>query len=281
MTRIVDDVRVDWTSSLLALLSRVGLGKGLSLGEGDGKARQGVHAGALKGEAGAGEGEGTARLRGHVLDAEGVLLSGLGYAGDDRTNAAKNLAEQANVDRFLARADTLERGDTANQAGGILKDNAAEARAREARGLLDDPAGKAADGVRRAEAAGVELRSEAERPRLAVREPTPEERREGERDEGGREGGHGQRDSDGQGEGGDDHRQGDESPKQLQFLPGDLGPARSGLDADDGRNAEGLRSADVLGSVHRCRGEHADGGRCLRKPVPGTPYCREHAASYK
>jgi hypothetical protein len=34
-----------------------------------------------------------------------------------------------------------------------------------------------------------------------------------------------------------------------------------------------------LGEAARCKGALEDGTRCLRKPVAGTSYCREHYAS--
>jgi hypothetical protein len=41
----------------------------------------------------------------------------------------------------------------------------------------------------------------------------------------------------------------------------------------------GLREARALGDDTRCSGRVADGSRCLRKAIEGTPYCREHAAT--
>ncbi|MBK8012888.1 MAG: hypothetical protein IPK13_16225 [Deltaproteobacteria bacterium] len=274
--RSIRVVRVDWTSSIFALLSRVGLGKGARPDEG--KAGQGLHTGALleaSADASAVAGPGGV-LRGSLLDADGVLRSGLGYAGEDRAHAAKNRAEQANIDRFLAGGDTHEVRSSVRAGEIALAEAAEDARDREARGLWD--AGGADKGLassRKGKDGASDARPDIEHPRLLVREPVSEDRNQA-RDDGGREGGHGQRDS-GEG-GGDGHRQDDDEPKQL---------IRSSWHGEEARacgeehQTEGLRADDVLGSAHQCRGELSDGGRCLRKPVPGTPYCREHAASYR
>jgi hypothetical protein len=49
--------------------------------------------------------------------------------------------------------------------------------------------------------------------------------------------------------------------------------------AEQEQREAALRLEDALGASFRCHGIVEDGTRCLRKPVQGTPYCREHAST--
>lgn len=48
---------------------------------------------------------------------------------------------------------------------------------------------------------------------------------------------------------------------------------------EEQKQANALRIEDALGEQMRCRGMLEDGTRCIRKPVMGIPYCREHASA--
>lgn len=48
---------------------------------------------------------------------------------------------------------------------------------------------------------------------------------------------------------------------------------------EEQKHANALRIEDALGEQMRCRGMLDDGSRCIRKPVMGIPYCREHASA--
>lgn len=65
---------------------------------------------------------------------------------------------------------------------------------------------------------------------------------------------------------------------ELRELVGAWHPDRCNAEEAE-QKANALRIEDALGEQMRCRGMLEDGVRCIRKPVMGLPYCREHAAT--
>jgi hypothetical protein len=74
------------------------------------------------------------------------------------------------------------------------------------------------------------------------------------------------------------HAEGALESQELRELIGHWKPESSALSEDEARQ-NALKIADALGEHVRCRGMLEDGARCLRKPILGIPYCREHAAA--
>ena len=52
-------------------------------------------------------------------------------------------------------------------------------------------------------------------------------------------------------------------------------------DEDEGEEHRGLRRDQVLTDQTRCSGQLEDGTRCIRKPVAGLGYCREHTVNWR
>lgn len=65
---------------------------------------------------------------------------------------------------------------------------------------------------------------------------------------------------------------------ELRELIGHWHPETCNVQEEEQR-ANALRIEDALGEQMRCRGILEDGARCIRKPVLGIPYCREHASA--
>jgi hypothetical protein len=187
---------------------------------------------------------------------DGTLLAGLGFNSEDRANALKNPAEKAAIDRFMQDVgpETRELQQALREmkdAEGTLGREAREAREpQDAKG--DEKALR--DDVRREEKtddargqAALEAKEKKEA-REANDAKEAERERERERDD--------QKD--------DDQKGGAWAQEEEQ-------------QQDEPKKRRGaLREEDVLGASVRCHGKLEDGARCLRKPVPGTPYCREH-----
>jgi hypothetical protein len=74
------------------------------------------------------------------------------------------------------------------------------------------------------------------------------------------------------------HAEGARESPELRELVGGWKPESCNLEEDE-RRANALRIEDALGPQMRCRGVLEDGSRCIRKPVMGIPYCREHASA--
>jgi hypothetical protein len=223
------------------LLGKLGL-----LGKGPAAADEGkVAAQALKAEGG--EAEKPGLPRGALLGEDGALLAGLGYNPADRHTDQKNVAEKNAVARFLEELG----GDAPATAPGNPREGATETKGetREAEARENT-----APEEKRSEERGERAAGPAEEPREARRAKEPEEaERQRERDRDGQE----KREDE------DAQAQGWVAEEQEQEAP---------------RKRRGLREADALGEHHRCRGHGDDGGQCLRKPVRGSAYCREHAA---
>jgi hypothetical protein len=65
---------------------------------------------------------------------------------------------------------------------------------------------------------------------------------------------------------------------ELRELIGRWQPETCNVEEQEQR-ANALRIEDALGEQMRCRGVLEDGARCIRKPILGIPYCREHASA--
>ncbi|MCK6546753.1 hypothetical protein L6R52_12960 [Myxococcota bacterium] len=212
--------------------------KGLAAGEGkDAKGATGPEKGAALGD--------------------GTVLAGLGFNSEDRANALKNPAEKAAIDRFMQDTGPevrelqnalREMKDAEGSALREARDGAREARdaKTEEKTQRDElRRDEKADDVRGQAAQEAKEKKEA---REANDAKEAERERERDRDD--------QKDDDRKGGAWaqEDEQQQDEPKKR--------------------RGA--IREDDVLGAHVRCHGKLDDGARCLRKPVPGTPYCREH-----
>lgn len=214
-----------------------------------GKAEKGLKAD------GKGEGpEGAAK--GEALTEDGGLLAGLGYNTVDRRTSAKNVAERANLERFLKEMGGEDVKEGPKQAKG-------EEAAKEKRGDAETKAEpreakEAAQDQPRAEA----RREGAEDGRVQGQAEAHEaqeahEAREPQEAEAEHQGGRGR----------------DEEDEQDK--PG-AGWVAEELEDKSDEEKVALRSPDALMDAHRCRGHLEDGGRCLRRVVKGSHYCREH-----
>lgn len=221
----------------------------------DGKGPVGKSEKALKAD---GKGEGAEK--GAALTEDGGLLAGVGYNTVDRRTSLKNVAERANLERFLSEMEG-DQAETPQTKGGEkgteakkkdeAKPKAETAEAKEAKEAPQDQ--PRAEAKREGPEDGrVQGQAEAQEAQEAqeMREP-----QEAEREHQG--GGHG-RDEE------------DERDK-----PG-AGWVAEELDDHADENKVALKSPDALVDAHRCRGSLADGGRCLRRVVKGSQYCREH-----
>ena len=215
--------------------------------------------GGIKGEAKGLEAEGkdgAKTEKGALLGADGALLAGLGFNIKDHRTSAKNVAEQANLERFLQEmnGEPKELGGKKGAEEGPMAQKGAAREGKEARGEAKDaPAdAKAAEQPRdKADEARVQGRAEAQEPAAAREAP---EKAEAEQQ--------------GQQQHRDDQSDDEDKPGGAWIM--------EEIEGEQVVGKRGLRSADALGHAHRCNGTIEDGTRCLRKPVKGTPYCREH-----
>lgn len=223
-----------------AFLAKIGLGKtSTDTGQVDAKA---LHAKEAKGHE-----------KGQALG-DGALLAGIGFNPEDKQASTKNLAEKANIDRFM-------------QDPGIPHDG-------------KDPA-STARGKKEGEAAGVkgEGREPAAEPR-EMRDLAPELRREEKADEARMQAAQDTREQKEQHEAHEKNeadRQRDEREKDDDQKRGGAWVQEELEREEEEKKRGGLRLDDALGDLSRCRGVLEDGTLCLRRPVQGTPYCREHA----
>ncbi len=227
------------------------LGKVLAKPEGkaDAKGLVGQAAGAAPGaQQGAGA---EALLKKGVPIGDGTVLTGVGFNGQDRTGAHKNVHEKESVARFLKdpELDKVGRAKVEGKDGedGRLRGEDRAERAVEAKDRQD---AQRAD-VRR------EDKADDAKQLLARESQREEQQRERER-ERERNKGEGQQ-----------QQQQDEPEGQAWVEP-------ERERSEDEPEREGTHDADVLGETHQCKGELGDGVRCLRKPLEGASYCREH-----
>lgn len=232
----------------LGVLGQAANGKGLV-----GKSEKG-----LKSD---GKGEGPeGASKGEALTEDGGLLAGVGYNTQDRRTSRKNVAERANLERFLKEMDGEDAGETgkaqANDQGPEAKKDEAKPKteAKEAREAKEQgPEQNRAEAKREGPEDGrVQGQAEAQEAAEAHEAKEPQEA-EAEHQGGGR---------------GQDEE--DERDK-----PGGAWVAEELEDKSDKDNVA-LKSPDALADAHRCRGSLEDGSRCLRRVVKGSHYCREH-----
>jgi hypothetical protein len=244
--------------SLAGLIGKMGVRPG---GLGDGSGAKGGPAG-LRGEGMAAEGE---LAPGAELGPDGVLSAKIGYAGRDRRTQLRNLVEKANVHRFLAEREgegpklprTLREGAAREGGDARAPREGKEAEAREAR---------ARQGGEQTEAAKKDDGRE-----VLLRDPHGEGGiREGETREARAEEERGRGDDDGERRGGSGEDGEDEEER-----PG-WGWVAEEAEERERRRKFTLEGADPMGAANRCRGHLDDGSPCLRKPMDGTPFCREH-----
>lgn len=175
---------------------------------------------------------------------EGTVLHGVGYNGADRTGAQKNVHEKDTVARFLKEPDVDKLLGRSTKEPEEPK-AAREEKAAEAKDKQD---AQRAD-VRRDEKADeqkAQVVREAQREE-AQRDQAHEKEKERQREEHKKD---------------DERGQGAYAEEQEQR-------------EDEEAPPEGLYEGDPLGEAFRCKGMH-EGVRCLRKPIEGASFCREH-----
>ena len=69
-----------------------------------------------------------------------------------------------------------------------------------------------------------------------------------------------------------------DQPEEEEEARAGAGMLRDEAASEESPESKGLRHANALGDEQRCHGVLHDGTRCLRRPVEGKAYCREHAA---
>lgn len=175
---------------------------------------------------------------------EGTVLHGVGYNGADRTGNQKNVHEKDTVAKFLKDPELDKLGRQAKEPE-EAKGPAREEKAAEAKEKQD---------ANRAEARREEKADEAKA--QAARETQREQDQRDQAQERERE------------------RQREERKKDDEQGRGAYAEEPEREDEDDAP-PEGLYEGDPMGEASRCKGVH-DGVRCLRKPLEGASYCREH-----
>jgi hypothetical protein len=185
--------------------------------------------------------------------AEGKLLAGAGYNLKDNA-ADQNLAEKANINRFLqdpkeaADKKATEAKTDANASGQKNPEERTSKERLEARDLRETVS-KETQKERKTE----EFRSELRDARQQQEQQRTKESHESEQK----------------------HRERDQERDDQREQHGQAW-VQEQLAADDPPERHGLYDRDALGEVDRCRGALEDGSRCLRKPIEGSSYCREH-----
>lgn len=186
-------------------------------------------------------------------DEGGHLLFGVGYGVRDKHTKLKNLAEQENMKSFLdAHQDTVERKDEPKLLSELKDPGKGETESAERRDPQEMREAKDQD-VRRDEARD-EARIQGQQ---ETKEPDKKENAEAKEAE---------------------HQQQEERDEEDK--PGG-GWVMEEDEAEEQDQKRGLRDAGVLTDQNRCKGTLEDGTRCLRKPVKGLGYCREHTAGWR
>ncbi len=199
--------------------------------------------------------------KGMELGPDGELLSGLGYNHADKETPQKNTNEKTNVERFVHES-TVERAEQENPFANLGREGKDTKESKETQDKLAEQT-EVAD---RREAVDGEVRRDevADEARvLGQHEAEMKEKADGKEVE--------------EPEARDQQQQRDEDEEDK---PG-AGWVAEELEEEEAKHKRGLKDADVMGDVHRCKGTLDDGTGCLRKPLKGTPYCREHAAHWR
>lgn len=181
---------------------------------------------------------------------DGTVLHGAGFGGHDRTGLHKNVHEKETVARFLK--------DPELDKVGRPKPEGTE----DARPKGEERAERALEAKDRQEAQRADVRREdkADDAKQLLARETQREEQQKERE----------REKERERHRGDDRQQQQDEPEGQAWVE----PERER--PEDEPEKGGHRDADVLGETHQCKGESADGVRCLRKPQEGSSYCREH-----
>ncbi|MFO0728322.1 MAG: hypothetical protein U1E65_31365 [Myxococcota bacterium] len=218
------------------------------LGKPEGKTEAGVATHALK----EGADPQQALKKGTPLG-DGTVLAGAGYNPKDRAVNGKNAHEVENLQRFLQDPEgaKLPKKEDAAKSGD-------DKEARAAKETADRSEAKETKEAQKAEVRKDERAEDVKQHQL--RDTKQEEARE--------ERGHHEHDRHK-----DDKQKDDERDRQSRgyYLEE---PAPEQEEAKH----QGQYDRDALGETLRCYGTAEDGTRCLRKPVAGTSYCREHYA---
>ena len=244
---------------LAGLLGRLGAGGPLG---GDAKAGDGAPKGdiGMKGEGALGGGsQGEAEV-----GPDGQFLLGRGFGEGDRRSNIRNSSEKANVNQFLSelrKADTPAKKDapsteTAPASEADIQEGP-EAHVDEGGGHEAQLEQAVEEGQERYALDGAQAEHEAAMAAEAERETS---------------------DAEGRGEDPDGQQGQHEDSDDEEDRPG-AGWLAEEQEEREKRRRFSLEGADLLGSANRCRCMLPDGTRCLRKPLPGTPYCREHRFS--
>lgn len=179
---------------------------------------------------------------------DGTVLTGVGFNGQDRTAVHKNVHEKESVARFLKdpELDKVGRPKAETEDARVRGEDKAE-RAMEAKDRQD------------AQRADVRREDKADDAKQLIARESQREEQQRERE----------REKDRERHKGEERQQQDEPEGQAW-----VEPDRERTEEEPER--EGSHDADVLGETHQCKGERGDGVRCLRKPLEGASYCREH-----
>jgi hypothetical protein len=191
-------------------------------------------------------------------DPGGHLLHGVGYATKDARSQLKNKVEEANVNRFLeaqqdgkepaAQAKTGDAPGTEKREGELVERKTEAQETRENR----DKDVRREDHKDETRMHGrQELKEQEQRDQREGREKERQQHREQEeRDDDENKHGH---------------------AWVLEAAEEEELPRRHGLQSEPG----------VYTDTERCKGALDDGSRCIRKPVKGIGYCREHAVNWR
>lgn len=242
---MLDRGRPPYPGEAVAIQMNNGLAAMLSkiLGKPGGEGKTEVHGHGLK-EAPA---EAPGAKKGTPLG-DGTVVHGAGYNPRDKTTPQKNVHEAENLQRFLKDPELPKKEEAANKPS-------------------DDRDAKAARDAERAEAKEVREAQRAEvRKDERAEDVKAHQLRDTKQEEAREERGHHEHDRHKDDKDKDDERQRHGQP----YVPEDLESAEE--------SPRGKYDRDALGDAARCRGTLEDGERCLRKPVAGTSYCREHYA---
>ncbi len=186
-------------------------------------------------------------------DPGGHLLHGVGYATKDARTQLKNKTEESNVKTFVEQQQPGDptKPTTTNEA---TSDKAAPDADRKSE--LQEKREARDQDVRRDE--------QKDEARIHGKHETKEQERD-QREERQKDRHHQDRD-----ERDEDEKHG-HAWAQHEAEEEEDAPPRRGLKSDAG----------VFNDSDRCKGNLDDGTRCLRKPVKGIGYCREHAVNWR
>lgn len=231
-------------NALAALLGKMFVGKAVGQMKAEKKGKEG-------------EGELAPNSKGAPVGDEGeLLLFGVGYGVRDKHTKLKNLIEQENAKSFLdAHQDGVDRKDEPKLLRELKdpgKGGDAETEAADSRDPQELREAKDQD-VRREEA-----RDEARiQGRKETKEPDKKENADAKEPERQQQ----------------EQRDDEDKPGGGWVMEED--------EAEETDQKRGLREAGVLTDQNRCKGTLEDGSRCLRKPVKGLGYCREHTIGWR